>query len=434
MPLHIAMPVVTSVLALLPFLSFAAWHYRRNELAMATLFAGMPVLLPVEWGMMTMTTRGFVTGLAFMAPLPWLLALRRSWLRSLLIGAVLYTSLIANQNALLVAAPFALWYALRPGTTWMDRLAGIAGALPPLLLQVLALRFYAREPERIVHRLDDWRLTFHPGELIPEALQQLDRHFAWLAPLSWPYGHLVLIMLLAVSLWLWTTGQRYPALSVASVFPVILLSFAFPKVHDGFDSVFLPFSRMYLALPLLLVWALSLGKWKVTMARTLAFALLLAVPLCVALKLNHTPHVLTAALDGQQAIPVRELSMTAFRQQLEKIDSTASQHKVDLIIALDSGDKFRSQLIAYGGPVVAPSLPPTLYVGIDRRYWRRQEERAARRSTILFVGGETERWDMLMGTEPGLIRIGDAEDRLHLLTGEPLAIDSVLALLGRTLD
>ncbi len=107
-PMHVAMPLSTSLLALLPYLSFALWHYRRAELPQAMAFATMPLLLPVEWGMMTMITRGFVTGLAPLALLPWLGAIRHPMVRSGAIGGTLYLALFINPNALLFVAAYFL--------------------------------------------------------------------------------------------------------------------------------------------------------------------------------------------------------------------------------------------------------------------------------------------------------------------------------------
>jgi hypothetical protein len=73
-PYHIAVPLVTLMLGLLPFLAFAwvAWRRRQPLAAAAALL--VPLLLPVRYGMMTGMPRGFVTGIAF-ATLPLLLLL-----------------------------------------------------------------------------------------------------------------------------------------------------------------------------------------------------------------------------------------------------------------------------------------------------------------------------------------------------------------------
>lgn len=433
-PAYIALPISTSLLALLPFLSFALWHFRRKEFAAATLFAAMPLLLPIEWGILTMITRGFVTGLAVLSLLPWLLELRNATARSFLIGATLYTALIANQNALLLAAPFALWYAWRPGTLLRDRLALVAGAMPALLLHVFAMRFYSNDPDRIVHRLDDWRLTFHPGELIPEALGQLQLHFAWLTPLCPSCGHLVLVLIFAVCLRLWLRGQRQAALALSVVFPIILLALAFPKLHDGFVGVFFPFSRMFLALPLVLAFGLSLGLLKSSTTRWLIYALAILAPAALTLKVLGTSAVIAKEMSQQELLPVREVELSDFRVDLARLHSEALHYKADLIVALDGDGKYRSQLIAYGAPVLEPTLPATLLAGTDRRKWRRDEERSRISSTILFVGGEEERWNILMEDHRGLQRIGAPEDRMHLFTENRMSTPEILDLLARKID
>lgn len=72
-PLPILMPLVTSLLALAPFWSFAFWHRKHDRPLAAAIFLSMPVLLPVEYGLMTTVTRCFISGIAPLAALPWAL-------------------------------------------------------------------------------------------------------------------------------------------------------------------------------------------------------------------------------------------------------------------------------------------------------------------------------------------------------------------------
>lgn len=442
-PMNVAMPIATSLLALLPFLAFAFWQLRERNIAQATLFAAMPLLLPVEWGMMTVITRGFVSGLAVLALLPWLYRKDPSATRTMLIGAVMYAALFANPNALLFIAPFALWYITRSDMYRTDMyrtksffartLQLAAGALPVLVLHVLAVRFYAAEPLRVVHRVDDWRMTFHPGELIPEALMQLDKHFAWLMPVWTSGGPWILAMLLGTVVWLLVSGKRIEALAISLIFSIILVSFAFPKVHDGFENVFFPYSRMFLALPLVLAWALCLLPWHPQATRWTPRVLVALVPVLLFLKMQGIPDVIDRQMGQQDLLPVRETAMAPLREEIAHLQSIAQDHSVDLVLCLDADGKYRSQLVTYAGRILAPDFPPTLYAGVDRRYWRRLEEQGIQRSTILVIGGEYETWEVLRDEHPGVVLVGDPAERTHVLKENQLSIEDVLALFGRSL-
>jgi hypothetical protein len=131
---------------------------------------------------------------------------------------------------------------------------------------------------------------------------------------------------------------------------------------------------------------------------------------------------------------VLEVTVTELRRDMDKVVQVTTSFGVDLIVALDGGDKFRSQLITYAGPAMAPGLPPTLYAGIDRRKWRRDHERTTIRSTILFIGGDQDNWDQLMASLPGLIQLGEHGDAMHLLTDNASPTAELLVRAGRPLD
>lgn len=425
-----AMPLVTSFLALAPFLAFAWWHRRRGRHLASLVYAAFPVLLPVEWGMITTLSRGFVTGIALLAMLPLLYGMQRVQLREWCMGALLMAAQVLNPNVLLIAAPIAIhavWSAPRPLAT-MGRMA--LGALPVALLQLLAVRFYALQPGRIVHRLDDWRMTFHPGELIPEAMQQLDLHLAHTMPLWWKNGHVILWVLGLLALFHALRGRRVKALAIASVFPIVLLGFAFPKLHDGFASVFFPYSRMFLALPLLVVWSMEdLDLW--TRAKTSTIAvLLLLLPGIAVWKAVHTDRIVQREMAEQDDLPVREFTIGSLRNDVAQIARVTRGDRYDLLVLLDDEHcKYRSQLLAYGGPVLDATLPPTLYVGPDRRLWRRTEGIHSVTPGLLVLGGTPEQWSALpedVEHQP----VKGVQD-LYAVTGNRLTLHELLVLFGR---
>src|SRR5690606_26443963 len=112
-PLHILMPTVTSLLALAPFWSFAFWHRKHGRRLAALLFLAMPVLLPVEYGMMTTITRCFVPGIALLAFLPWVLDGADMRRQAVLIGLITSAAAFVNPNSLVFSVAFIVWFLLR---------------------------------------------------------------------------------------------------------------------------------------------------------------------------------------------------------------------------------------------------------------------------------------------------------------------------------
>ena len=95
----IALPIITSLLALLPFWSLSLWCLLRQEALAAFAVAAIPLLLPVEWGLITSLPRGWVHGLALLAFVPWMHGIRHSWTRHALLGLTLMAALLCNPNA-----------------------------------------------------------------------------------------------------------------------------------------------------------------------------------------------------------------------------------------------------------------------------------------------------------------------------------------------
>jgi hypothetical protein len=88
LPMNVLMPTVSSLLAMLPYWSFALWFQRKGWSSSALVLAAFPLLMPVEFGAMTTMSRGFVTGIALLALFPWLAEIKGPRLRSWSLGAI----------------------------------------------------------------------------------------------------------------------------------------------------------------------------------------------------------------------------------------------------------------------------------------------------------------------------------------------------------
>ena len=62
--LHIALPLVTTMLTLLPFFVCSQWIFRKKSAIIGVFILSLPLLLPVEYDLITTIPRGFVTGVA----------------------------------------------------------------------------------------------------------------------------------------------------------------------------------------------------------------------------------------------------------------------------------------------------------------------------------------------------------------------------------
>ncbi len=428
-PIHVAMPIITSLLAIAPFVSFSYWHMRKREWAAAAAFLFVPLLLPVQWDIITTMTRGFVTGIAVFATLPWALHIDSRHWRTAIVGFILGLSVYLNPNAAIFGLPFAIWFLLRSNSRLKDFLHMAAGGIPTLAMQYYSLHFYAVRPGRIVHRIDDWRMEFHPINLIPEGLNQLGLHFEWLMPLVWGHGSWVLGALALAAHFAARQGNRPAAWAVLSVAPLILLSLAFPKVYDGFSHVLYPYSRMYLAAPLLLAWALASIRWP---KPQVCIPILAACCLLAAgVKTTRMQVSVAQAMQPMEGVPVGSWPYQQFKSLVDQVNKVAHWESADLVVFLDGQDGMLHLAMGYGASIVQPNFPPTLFVGFDRRWWRRQAEKQAKHGAILFVGGDEALWNAAHQELPSVVDLSQEHITLHLIRPEGMTTAQVMDRLKR---
>jgi hypothetical protein len=390
-PYAILMSLVTSLLALLPFWSFAIWHHRRGDGAAALWLAATPLLLPIEHGMMTTMTRGFVTGIAVLSLFPWSSSISRHHFRCIAGGAVLALALFVNPSAAVLAVPLgvhALLTERRRGASiaWMT-----TGALPFLSLWWVCDRYCSAHPERMVHKLYDWRMAFHP-ELIREHFDRLNEHFAWLCPLLWSHGVMVLILVTLCCVLLFVRRRWTAALALLSALLVVFASFAFAKTQDGSMNVLMPLSRMYLAMPLLLGWSMAMAlpgasprSWIVRagVAVTLCFMIARTVQL---------PGAIERMISERASAPVGEFPVADLRTDAKVLGEWAHRTGAGLVLWSRTPRHQEAITGAYASELLEPDLPPSLLINYDRRYWRVEEERTRVADVVLFVGGDAAAW------------------------------------------
>lgn len=427
-PMHILMPTVTSLLALAPFWSFAFWHRKHRRPVAALVFLAMPLLLPVEYGLMTMITRCFISGIAPLAFVPWILDLHGNRIRSVLLGLVFSAAAFINPNSILFSFPIFIWFLLSnlkriDRTVWL-----IVGSLPAAAAYFFAQAYCQSHPERMMHLLHDWRMTFHPTELIPESFGMLNLQFAWLFPMLPTLGCLAFAALPALVVWNFFQHDRARGVALAGAFLLIIISFAFPKTHDGMDSAFYAYSRMFLALPLVLCWALGGWRPSARSGRIVSLLLLLACSVTLLIKCFGTQKVVQSQLEAQD-VPVNEASIALLAHDADNIQQVCAAHDVQLIV----GSKQLPRLIGasyscYLYPVLEPALPPTYFQGDERRYWQRRTATSTVFQRILIIGGSVGRPGLPASGEPNWTDVSTPESGpLLLIEGNALLTDSLMA-------
>jgi hypothetical protein len=294
---HIAVPLVTVTLSLLPFLVLAFVAWRRGQSLVAGACLLLPVLLPARYGLMTGMPRGFVTGVAFaifpavlLLPPPlrprrahadgetprlrptgrptWL---RRSWpaARYFLAAALALVSIQLNPNCLVLLVPVAVYAFLTSWREWKFWVFGTAGLLAaaPYLLYVYQFYYVYNDDYRVYLRgkVYDWSFANYYSYLWQAVAPPNGNSvvLADLVPIHITAAQAPLFMAAAFAAVTLLLIFRLRAAAVAAAFTGVLftlISFAFSRVNDnrGVNPVTFPYARMYLGLPVLFVWLLFL--------------------------------------------------------------------------------------------------------------------------------------------------------------------------------
>ncbi len=427
-PLHILLPLVTALLAMAPYWSFALWHRRHQRPAAACLFLAIPLLLPAEFGLMTSVTRGFVTGIGLLAFLPWILDTPNASLRWFLLGAALSLACFVNPNALPFAVAFFAGQLLAAPPSRALLLCGL-GTVPAIIAQILAQAYWSAHPERLMNVLFDWRMDFHAAG-IAEAFSRLDHHFAWLSPVFWPYGQIIgeaLVLVLIVHAW---KRNRAMAVALFAAMAVVVLSFGFAKVHQANHNVFYGYSRMFLALPLLLGWAIAaLGDFRST---RLSWGLLMASFVALTMKSVWLQDAIQEQLAGIDQV-VSEGRLDDLRADAAELGDLCEDHQAGLVLLLPERTEVAAQFRSMLHPLLDDRIPVSYLVEQDHRYWVREALGDSIVRNVLIVGsaeGPLGSTDRLSGRVLDIM--GSRGDRFVLIVDNALPTDSLfLHVLGR---
>ncbi len=432
LPPWIVLPVVTSVLALLPFWSFAWWCLRKGRVPAAWAFALLPLLLPVEWGMMTSMSRGFVHGIALLAFIPWLGQLKNALLRHATTGLALAAALLCNPNTLPLVAGIAAWLIAQYARSirfWV--INALVGALA-LGLHWSAQAHFDAVP--LMHPLTAQDLR-PSADLLWTGLTHLDEHFLHVNP----FGGMALLVLLGLVLDAftnWRSGHRAEAAALVTSLLVLVGALSVVKVHEGCASVFFPKSRMFLSLPLIIgVAALftldRFKQWKGWVPAAIAVVGLVLL----GMKVNDTEIVVARELASQSCAYVREEPISEIRTRCQRIKDEAIKTEATLVvpirwpgIRMDHAAHFQAHFTCYACEQLVPDFPPTYGAGFDRRNWRAGTYERVPGERVLFVGGDPAAW--ATGPTTGSQPASSPSVQLHGVQMDSTSISAFILKIG----
>jgi len=384
-----ALPIVTSFLALSPFVLLGIFALRRGLPLTGIASLALPLTLPLRFHLVTSMPRGFVTG-GFVACLAALVGLRSSRLAgAFLFGLLAAASISVLPNALVLVIPLGVYVGLekRNRPAWLAAAALGAGAAG--LLHAVVQYFYVTHPAASFLSGDQAGVlaSLLGGDAVTRVSSGLSSPGRFLSDvlptlLGGPVGAAVAILGPPLLLW---RARRY-AVALASLVGglSLVVALGLPKVQVGSDSIFYPWSRHFLPLPIALLLYLlwwEMGRRQTTRQRVrtgLAVALALCAAGVVATDWRSVDGIvpLELAVPQRHVIPARTDAVYRNCRLLE-IDVRMT-HASIVVFPLSS-----NLPLNYACPAVLEEPFSTLCPEYDRRAWLFETELARRPRQLL---------------------------------------------------
>ena len=428
-----ALPIVTSFLALIPFWAFAWWCLRKGHIIGAIAFSAMPILLPVEWGMLTSMPRGFVHGIGLLAMLPFIQVIRSVWARSFLTALVASAAVVCNPNTLLVLVPVFTWLVWKQQRSVGFWLGNALGVLPSLGFVLWAKAFHAKAKITPLHFMDGDSVQYGFNRTL-SGLQGLDMHWQHLVPFTEAAGLLVISLLVIAVVMAFKRSDQGQCRAIVAVMLFIPFALGVLKVHEGLTTIFFSLSRMFLGIPILVAGCIALVGSTYSFDRRKLIGVFLVVVIWLPMKWNGVNEVVANELEKQDEGYVREEPIEVVRSYCRTVSDVATRNGAQLIVPIrwpdlrvDHRTHYIAHFVCYACPQMVPELPPVFMAGYDRRTWIVEIYGAAECEKVLFVGGDPDAWRIAMSNDTSIRDVSTHDLIMHIVDNGSVSILDLIA-------
>ena len=408
---NVALPLITSFLALLPFVILSLFTLlKKSNLVMSLLILAMPLMLPVSYGMLTSMPRGFVTGIAI-AGLAGVGAfyIRSNWWYFTMFFLVILAYSV-NSNSVVLSIPLLLIVFLENKYNRNFYLYSFLGLLLGASLHASVQYFYKVHPFYNLHPL--W-MDYSLKALL-KSLEHMDYFLNYNMPIMWSSGSLILLVFLLIAYVFWKQGNRNKSYAFMSVPFLILFTLGFEKVHQGTHSIFFHYSRMFLAIPILLSLGLSFIHIKNKLVLVIG-----VLSMSGYFFISHIP-ALEVAIESNEAYdklnPVVSLKTSRLENDCSNLNTICKRHKIELVVF---SQHFFEEPYAYGCGCINSEFPKTLRPVYERRTWRMLEDDTTIYKTLLL-------FDLNRDFSKEFLGIKNIEKNLYLIESNTLTTFNLL--------
>ncbi|PBQ33975.1 hypothetical protein CNR22_20075 [Sphingobacteriaceae bacterium] len=372
-PVYYAVPIVTHILSLVPFLFMAVYLFHLQKKLQALLVLILLLFLPTGYDIMNAIPRGFVSGIFFTTP--FILSIQNpTKLRYLLLNSFCAgLAYLVNPNSLLISFPLFFYLFLINFQSKKAYLYVATGFLLVLPFAYLLNHFYTIHPDYIQHPFENK----FSGYYFTEALNSLDQRFANITFFEDEKCiYLLLTLFICGVLFFRQNRKVFYAYTLFLLF--ILLSFFSSKVADGSTWVYFSYSRMYLGIPVILSLFLSTVSFS---SQKFFYILIPLALLFTGFKLFSFEKNIAYQTDNKKWIFMHLGSIKNTLEITQHYKKVCLENKVNDLVIMD--DVFCKEELGFGGPAIDKNFPNTLLTHGERRTWRIEEEK--KRLTPRFV-------------------------------------------------
>lgn len=347
-----------------------------NDFKLQTImWLGFWVCMPAEYDLLCALPRGFVSGFPFLLPaLPLLIKSPNDWRRR--IAILIFTfGLCVHPGIIIVVLPIMVFVYVKHNILLKILKIDFLFFIAFLFVGILVLdAFYFLHPNYIQNDLKSNFLLFN--FLIN--IQRLDVLWSYVSPIF--TSQALWLLLTIFTIWLFSkTHARFYAL--ASVMGILLFSLCSEKSLEGSNWLFMPFSRLYIYLPVFT----ALGLILITKPKVIVVLLFFVVALSNNwYKITYAYHqAIQKALNPQSWVGVRVFSNTQLKSTFNfYARALKSNHCKTLCVA---STHWLKNPISYG--LRAYCNMPNWYTtdgATEKRYWIRQQSQYYRPKQFLY--------------------------------------------------
>lgn len=364
LPVYQAVPLATHLLFLFPLFFSLLYIYRKGKHRQAIAGACLFLCLNISFDIVTSAPRGFVTGLFFTSF--FIISFHKpQHLGYLLVnGLLLCLGYFINPNIALAGGPLMVFAFLHNYRNLRFYLVCALMLLSFVPLYYFFDAFYERHPEYIVYELIN---SFSP-KYFWQNIQNLDQCFAHVTFFIEEKSITVLVAMAGMLLATWFAGKNifYTWLSFLLI---LLVAFFAGKTREGTLWPFYSYSRMYIALPFVFMWIISLLPFR---SRTVLGLFLVLALIFEGRRLKLLEPQVAEIARAEHATGVRIFPLASVLEGIQFYKNFCVKNAADHLLI--STTFWLGPYLAYGGQAVDKDFPNTEETWADRRYWIRLDK------------------------------------------------------------